>query len=135
MPKKRIAELFLILAVGSVFFIFFRHPVVKPKIKQRKNKTVIARARRLEIENYIVTKTVHRQATIRIYGINKSGNRISHFPVVIQYYSKMGKSLGKDDIDLLTTNSRVLKPYGKVNARIDITYPEMTKNIKVRVKQ
>jgi len=135
MSKKRIAGLFFILAIESVFFIFFRYPAIKPRIKQRRNKKVITKVKRLEIENYIVTKTVHQQATIRIYGINKSGDRINHFPVVIQYYSKTEESLGKDDIDLLATNGKTLKPYGKVNAQVDITYPKMAKNIKVRIKQ
>ena len=133
MIKKFIIGLFVILIIGSVL-VFLQQLSIVQKAKMGKNKKIVKTADNLGIENYIVTRITANQAAIRVYGINKGATKVNHFPIIIQYYSKKGKYLGKDEVDLLKISGNSLKPYGKFNSQIDITYPRTAQRITVRIK-
>ena len=91
--------------------------------------------KQLYIENYIFTKFMSNRALIRVYGTNRSNKSVSHFPVVIKYYDKNGRYLGEDKSDLLLSTKRILKPGGKLNAELSVTYPENTDRIDVAIQR
>ena len=100
-----------------------------------KHTKTIQLHKQLYIENYIFTKLSSRKALIRIYGVNKSDKEVAHFPVVIKYYTKTDRYLGKDESDLLSQTKTLLEAKGSLNAKINVVYPENTDKVKVEVKQ
>jgi len=67
--------------------------------------------------------------------MNKGSNDVSRFPVIIKYYTKSGKYLGKDESDLLTSTKAVLRAGGKLNAQVNVLYPKDTNKVEVGIKQ
>jgi len=119
----------IIIVVCAVFLILF----YKTKHKSREASFD---AKSIYIENYIFTKLpLSGKALIRIYGMNKSGKDIEHFPVVIKYYTKEGQYLGKDESDLLSSTKAVLKAGGGLNAQVNVAYPKNTNKVTIDVKK
>ncbi|OPX30605.1 MAG: hypothetical protein B1H08_01270 [Candidatus Omnitrophica bacterium 4484_171] len=102
-------------------------------LKNKKEETHLNNGQ-LYIENYIFTKLTPEKALIRIYGTNRGNNDVSRFPVIIKYYTKNGKYLGKDESDLLRSTKAVLKAGGKFNAQVSVLYPKNTGKVEINIK-
>jgi len=123
------------LIIAIVVILFAAFSVFLYNTSRKRSKRTYFNNGQLYIENYIFTKLTLGKGLIRIYGINKSDNDIDHFPVIIKYYTKSGKYLGKDESDLLTSTKAVLKAGGKLNAQVNVFYPKDADKVEIGIKQ
>ena len=138
--RKYIIIVFVTLGIaGGIFLYKGLKKSFKPRTQTPRASAVLAKEQldldKLDIENYVFTKLSDTKGILRVYAFNGNKASISSFPVQIDYYSREGHSISSDQCDLLEESNSVLKGFGKFNAEIEVTTPQDTHRLELKIER
>jgi len=129
--KKIVLVLTGMLILGTLSFVVF---------EQSKNLRIKLASRRyykqyVKIEDINLIKDDNAKEALLVIVAENLGNRIiDSLALEINYYTRDGKFLGRDNEDMLKFNNEIMLPNKRKVFEINVVCPEQTSEVKVKLK-